>query len=1410
MKKFTIMLVCLLFTFGLKAQITREQADAIVTNQIFFSDLDDVDIYAFPNVLTDNEAIGLADGTSVNVPYHTCYAYFIDLMPFANWSHPCKYCFVNTNGNHTTVDAQMSPSSGNLLAISLKERPNFTLDLTIPENAHRNSFESGNMDHKWAFLICGNHHGDANPERFWFDLSSVYTVLTNVYHYQEPAPENEYDYGKRRVFVTAPDEVGDGISTLYIPNNDDYRLYYSSELNENLHAGNFMYNGDFINNDPNDYDDITKHSKENIHNIFECFATGAHSEEYRRLGYELRELTEEDELFIYITGHGSMEDDNCYFSIQNSAKDVTYEKIFDEELTEWLRGIKCSQITLVMQNCNSGGFIEKFLDDRNNEDCQCKNRIGQSAASADGVSWAEGYGIYACMGKYDDPSANGVNEFTYYWTAAALGYYPYYQLNQAEDLVVVGPWTPSGRNIADGSMNWSDYFDDEQNNKHSDYEHDPDTDADGVLSFKELFDFANNLDSWSWNGYYNPNIKDSTNIYVPYTPEFPQEQYESTFTAEAATLRGYEGQVDGTGVNSGTATQPYRLCGDLWVGPDSDLTMWDDIYVPEDVKIYIEPTGMLTMDGCTFDKLPETGRGMWQGVQVWGDSNENQRPEHGKYKQGVLVMKNDAGIRNAICAAELWHPGDWNSTGGIIHATNAHFINNTKAIHALNYRNMVNGNECDYLAQFRNCEFSVGDGYIGSPDALFYKHVDLANVRGVKFYGCDFGLKCVNANISDWTEGIAAYNAGFTVSGYTQGATHKPSTFNGFFRGVQALNDGTITRSFSVKNSDFTNNDYGIFGRAANEPVILNNTFSIGLDNWYSCSAAIQLESIGSFVVEGNSITKAPDCTNDNFGIIIKDSQTEGSQVYLNDLDGLYCGNLAWGNNHKNNDISHGVEYICNSNANNVVDFYVKKKLSTDITSDIQQDQGNLVTAAQNTFSPNNESSNLLYNFYNGGNNTVHYYVYQYSGDDVYPHIVNGSKVFVNEKSSQANTCQSHYGGGGNAHNGSSTPVLSSAQKQQRQTDYANALNTYSSVKNVYDRLTDGGSTNSTVADIRSAMPSDMWELRSKLLGSSPYLSEEVLKETADRDDVFTESILFEILASNPDELRKGDIIKYVEDKEHPLPEYMVDILRQLSTGTTTYKTVLLNSMASSRHDYRQAAADMVRSIMADSIVDMAELRGWLANMNDLSADRQIISTYMAESDFGTAFSLANMLPTLYEFDETALAEHDDYMELLGLYRDLHNDGRSTLQLTESETEDVEDIAVNGIGLPQYMAQSLLEATTERYHFAECPELDFQAPSRGVSQGYSQEDLSRAMGLSIAAKPNPATTWVALDFTLPGDAKAAAIEIINSLGENVMQSQLNGNVGQKVLDLRELANGVYTITILCGEYYQTEKLVITK
>lgn len=101
--------MCLLFTFGLKAQITRQQADALVTNQIYDTIIEYVDIYSFPELLHRNDSIQLFDGTIISVPYNNCYGYFIDLLPFANWSHPCQYCFVNNGGDYMIIDKQDWP-----------------------------------------------------------------------------------------------------------------------------------------------------------------------------------------------------------------------------------------------------------------------------------------------------------------------------------------------------------------------------------------------------------------------------------------------------------------------------------------------------------------------------------------------------------------------------------------------------------------------------------------------------------------------------------------------------------------------------------------------------------------------------------------------------------------------------------------------------------------------------------------------------------------------------------------------------------------------------------------------------------------------------------------------------------------------------------------------------------------------------------------------------------------------------------------------------------------------------------------------------------------------------------------------------------------------------------------------------
>ena len=839
------------------------------------------------------------------------------------------------------------------------------------------------------------------------------------------------------------------------------------------------------------------------------------------------------------------------------------------------------------------------------------------------------------------------------------------------------------------------------------------------------------------------------------------------------------------------------------------LTIENTVFMGEYTKIIVKPGGKLVLDYRAV--LTGLCGSMWQGIEVWGNKNAHQYEVNGSYQQGYVELKNGATIENAVCALELWRPDYWSTTGGIVHAEDAVFRNNQRSVHALYYKNQnyINGKETDYNAWFKRCRFIVDDGYLGDEDHVFHKHVDLDHVRGLKFQACDFSVTGSSDNISYWTSGIAGYEAGFSVSGQCENNNIYPcpsydnSTFSGFLSAISALNDGTRTPpTITVTHSSFSNYDFGIYVNNLSNVSVRFCDFDVKRqDNWL-CGAGIFLENAYSYSIEENALSKINTFNGDGIGIIIKDCAVQ-SKIYRNGFENLHCGNLAWGRNilMKSSNNYIGLEYGCNTNTGNVIDFYV---LGEDgVFSGIQSSQGSSLAAARNTFSNNG------YHFFNDGDHRITYYYYDATEfEDEQPLRYNASKVQIHS-TTQTDGCPSSFGVDPVSH------VLTPAERQQREQEYYDAYTAYNSLKSVYDSHIDGGSTDGMMNDIASATSSDMWTLRARLLGASPYLTSPVLTATSDRDDVFTESVLFEILLSNPDELKKDSLMDHLRNKANPLPQYMMDILDQVANGSSA-RTVMQNRLSAYRGTYTRAAGDIVRSLVNDTAVDLTELRGWLSNMGDIHADRDIIATYVDEGDFTSALSLANMLPTLYGLVGNDLTEHDDYVELLELYRDLYADGRNTMQFDSTERAQVERIAHYGTGYPQSMAQAILHGTDwESYsdNPFDCPTLTLPEGDRGGKAGgytFTQEDLSKAMGMSINVKPNPASTWTAVDFILPADATKATINVTNALGIAVFSSELNGNQGQKVLDLHHLSDGVYVYTVQCGEYVQTGKLVITK
>jgi hypothetical protein len=766
--------------------------------------------------------------------------------------------------------------------------------------------------------------------------------------------------------------------------------------------------------------------------------------------------------------------------------------------------------------------------------------------------------------------------------------------------------------------------------------------------------------------------------------------------------------------------------------------------------------------------------------------------------QGYVEL-NNAVIENAVCALNLWKPGDYTKTGGIAYSTKTIFRNNEKSVHALVYRNFhpTNIKEMEYNSWFDNCTFEITKDYHGIH--TFYKHVDLNQINGMKFKGCDFNLSPEANNVSDYNQAIAAYSAGFKVEARCEGLTSPcndwdRSTFNGFRVGVYAGNSGVNNNSYLINRALFTGNSIGVLSNNVDNAIVINSEFYSAKNqyNWEDCTYGIFVESGAGFTFEDNKFFKQAGAPLSNYiGIGAFNCETV-SDIYKNEFTGLTAGNYAYGKNYPDF-LYQGLEYICNINTGNWADFYVKGK-EDDFFSGIQSKQGSTLMPARNQFSP----TGATWHFYNETKNLIGYYYCQ-SCPGHYPAYVEN---VTREPVSVSGNCLSHYG----SETPSTSIVLSTASKLTMETAFAFADMDFNSVKVLYNDLKDGGSTAGTISDISQALPSDMMELRARLLGDSPHLTTEVLKLVADRTDVFTEAAIFDILAANPDELKKEELMKYLEEKENPLPDYMISILKQVAEGTS-YRTVLEMEMAKYSHDRSRAAGDMIRSILNDEELDVAQLRLWLTNLGGIEAERQIIASYAHAGDFTLALALAETLPQTYQLAGDDLTGHNQFVSVLQMQQNLVNSGRNIDQLTQSEQDQLRIIAEADNAVSAPMAKAILESFYGA-EFSRCKPID--GTSSYKSQPATPNQLAVAYGLSITVKPNPAKEWAAFDYTLPEGVETASLEIVDANGKHVETIALKGNRGQQLIDTRTWIAGQYIYTLNVAGFTQSGKLVVVK
>lgn len=331
-------------------EITFKQAWKYVASNILKTDSMEVEAWVYKAQMKANSKINLLHG-EIQSPQFDSWLFFIDDNPLQNWGHTCRYVFVSKD-SISVLSKQFPPKDiemyDKILSFEFSKSDEISQGneiYSVEKKVHptEKALPIYNTPKRYAVILNGGVDKENNNIRYWNDCSYIYSVLLNVYHYD-----------KSNVIVLMSDGTDPAADRMLLDGSHD-----SSPLD---------LDGDGTN-------DINySATKNNVISVFQSLSS---------------KLTNNDDLFIYTIDHGTLNGNNAALMLWN------YESLLDYELGSLLSQIHCNSISIVMGQCNSGGFIKELAG---------SNRIVITACREDESSYS------MRSGKYD--------EFVYYFTKA--------------------------------------------------------------------------------------------------------------------------------------------------------------------------------------------------------------------------------------------------------------------------------------------------------------------------------------------------------------------------------------------------------------------------------------------------------------------------------------------------------------------------------------------------------------------------------------------------------------------------------------------------------------------------------------------------------------------------------------------------------------------------------------------------------------------------------------------------------------------------------------------------------------------------------------------------------------------------------------------------------------------------------
>jgi hypothetical protein len=850
----------------------------------------------------------------------------------------------------------------------------------------------------------------------------------------------------------------------------------------------------------------------------------------------------------------------------------------------------------------------------------------------------------------------------------------------------------------------------------------------------------------------------------------------------------------GSGTNNpwGSST-PVHIFHELRISGNTKLTINGMTFkFSPTAKVIVENGSSLTLDNgavLTSNHRAEcTDNYTWIGVEVWGSPTNQSQNINSPAVVGKLTLKNGSKIENAQWGARA-HRSDVpsnNYRGGIIISESySVFANNKIDVQFLPYQNINNGTTFGNKSVFSNTTFTNDDTFselfTGAP-----LHVSIDDNRGIRFIGCTFLNHNSNAMFQKVSVGIKSINSNFSVSNI--------SAFSNLYRAIDAYSTGAQT--FSVTNSTFTDNEVAIYINKVNKVQVHQNTFTIGghqrtsgtsqygIRNYYGTGFSIQENY---FQLSSNQVA-----TSSKVGVQINSAGTAANQIYKNTFDNLTLGNFSTGQNRANSPSGNlqGLQWLCNKNINNTVtNFFV---VGGGINSGVRLYQGT------NTYPAGNEFTTTGNNFSHFNNGTSAAVTYYYSPLTLQsPVYFNNPQVVPVSTGSHTNSCPTFL-----CNPACERVGLTAEEISQLNNDYDSLETAYLNMLYTYNQLMDGGNTNALLTDIELSWSGDANVLYNELMGHSPYLSQEILREVALKD-ILPEAMLLVVCMSNPDATKDEEFLRFLQfDLTNPIPQYMIDLIIS-SWDDATARTTIENMVATHNQQMGYSSDKLLidlyfkQSLQIDEIDPndttnyFEQINYWLNRSQNVESKYDLAENLFVSGDIETAEQIIESIPVDFGLSDEQQSAHKTYIYFYEFRKALFSAGYSLGELDNNQIDLLFDYTQGTQNFATGMIQNVL-----CFYYDICRDDNLQEPGNRmmfISHPPNSVNINSWKELSnmVVVSPNPVNDIVTFRYILPSVLQPAFVVICDVTGRETKKVALSDTEGQLSIDVSSFNKGIY-------------------